>query len=250
MLPYLIVCPMAFFAGIVDAIAGGGGLISFPAFVLAGLPVHTAIATNKMSSTTGTTIATIKYAINGFIPWKLTPFAIFAAFAGSAIGSNIALIISDHYFKILLLFLVPVIAYYVLKNKNFSNTTDELPLVKKTIFCSSIAFVVGIYDGFYGPGTGTFLILLLTAFAHMKLSTANGLTKVINLTTNIAALCVFLLNGKVLLPLGITAGIFNAAGNYIGATAFSHKGMNILRPIMILVLAVFLVKIVVDIAFG
>lgn len=246
MISYLIVCPMVFLAGFIDAIAGGGGLISFPAFIFAGLPIHTAIATNKMSSSMGTSIATLKYARNGFIPWKLTPFSIAAAFAGSAIGSNIALILSDWYFKILMLILVPVIAYYVLKNKNFANTNEELPFVKTTIFCSCIAFVIGIYDGFYGPGTGTFLIILLTSFANMKLSTANGLTKVINLATNIAALCVFLLNGKVLLPLGITAGIFNIAGNYLGASVFSQKGVKIVKPIMILVLVIFFAKIIAD----
>ncbi|MCQ2452693.1 MAG: TSUP family transporter, partial [Oscillospiraceae bacterium] len=106
-----------------------------------------------------------------------------------------------------------------------------------------VAFAIGIYDGFYGPGTGTFLLLLLTGIAHMELTKANGLTKVINLTSNIAALTVYLINGKALLALGLCAGVFNIAGNYIGASLFKKGGAKFTRPVMILVLLIFFIKV-------
>ena len=106
------------------------------------------------------------------------------------------------------------------------------------------AFTIGIYDGLYGPGTGTFLILLLTGLAYMQLEKANGLTKTINLTTNTAALTVYLLSGNVQIVLGLVAGIFNIAGNYLGAKRFEMGGSKIVKPVVILVLTVFFVKTV------
>ena len=109
-----------------------------------------------------------------------------------------------------------------------------------------IALAVGVYDGFYGPGTGTFLLLLLTALGHMPLQMANGTTKAINLTSNITALVVFLLNGKVLLPLGIVAGLFNIAGNYLGARLFEKGGAKAVKPVMIVVLVIFFIRVITD----
>lgn len=106
------------------------------------------------------------------------------------------------------------------------------------------ALFLGVYDGFYGPGTGTFLLLLLTGIAHLSLKEANGVTKVINSTTNIAALCIFLLHGKVLFPLGIIAGLFGMAGNYLGARYFEKGGARNVKPIILLVLSIFFCKIV------
>ena len=112
-----------------------------------------------------------------------------------------------------------------------------------------IAFVIGIYDGFYGPGTGTFLLLLLTAFAHMKLSEANGVAKIINLTTNITTLVVYASNAKVLVPLGITAGLFSMTGNYLGSRFFEKSGAKAAKPIMLVVLTIFCIRIIGELFF-
>ncbi|MCQ2445421.1 MAG: sulfite exporter TauE/SafE family protein [Clostridia bacterium] len=249
MLKYLIICPLVFLAGFIDAIAGGGGLISLPAYSLAGLPLHAAVATNKMSSTMGTSIATAKYAKSGFIPWKLAPFGAGFAYLGSVLGANLALRTGDKAFKIILLCVLPVTAFYVLKKKHFDENKEELPFKKACLIASGIAFAVGIYDGFYGPGTGTFLILLLTGLGHMELKNANGLTKVINLTSNIAALTVYLINGQVLLLLGITAGLFNIAGNYLGARCFEKNSAGFAKPVTLVVLVIFWCKLIYETLF-
>lgn len=243
---FLIVCPLVFVAGFIDAIAGGGGLISLPAYMFAGIPVHNAIGTNKLSSAMGTTITTIKYGLNGFINWKLAPFCALFALAGSSIGAQISLLISDFVFKIIMLIILPFVAFYVLKGKSWISEKQSFSLLKTLIISVLIAFSVGIYDGFYGPGTGTFLLLLLTTFAHMKLQDANGTTKVINLTTNITSLVIFFINGTVIIWLGILAGIFGMAGNLLGARLFSKGGAKFTKPIMISVIIIFMIKIVVE----
>jgi len=244
---YLIVCPLVFIAGFIDAIAGGGGLISLPAYLITGMPVTVCLGTNKMSSAMGTTISTVKYARKGFVPWRIALFCIPCAFAGSGIGSNIALRIDDNIFKIIMLFILPLTGIYVLTKKELTPSGDELPYVKSVFVSMLVAFVVGIYDGFYGPGTGTFLILLLTALSRLSLSKANGLTKTINLSTNIAALTVFIINGQVMFPLGIIAGLCNVAGNYLGAGRFEKGGIRWTRPLMIVVLSVFFIKVLMEI---
>ena len=244
---FLIVCPLAFIAGFVDSIAGGGGLISLPAFIFAGLPVHQAIGTNKLSSTMGTTIATIRYAINGYMVKAFVIVGVACGLTGSWIGSNLALMASDTMLKAIMLVALPFIAFFVLKTKDLDAFSAEpLPRGKAMAITAAIALAVGVYDGFYGPGTGTFLMMLLPALAHQDVRTAAGTTKAINLSTNVAALVVFLVNGAVLLPLGLAAGAFNIVGNYIGAGKFTKAGSAIVRPIMLVVLVLFAAKLIFD----
>lgn len=246
-MPYIIIFPLTFLAGVVDAMAGGGGLISLPAFLIAGLPVHNAIATNKLSSSMGTSMATFRLSRAGFIPWRQTLLCIAAALAGSALGARLALLVSDYIFKRLMLVILPLTAFYIMRSKPFDRPAPELKRNQILLRSALIAFFVGIYDGFYGPGTGTFLILLLSGAAGYSLYEANGMTKAINLTTNLSALTVFLLHGKVLIPLGLAAGLCNIAGNYIGVNFFKNKGSRIVRPVMLGVLAVFFIKTLLEI---
>ena len=244
---FLIVCPLALIAGMVDAIAGGGGLISLPAFIFAGLPVHNAIATNKLASTMGTTIATIRYAINGYMVKAFVVVGIACGLSGSTLGSNLALITDDGIFKAIMLLILPFVAFFVLRTKNLDAFASvEIPRSRALGITAAIAFAIGIYDGFYGPGTGTFLMLALTALAHQDIRTAAGTTKAINLSTNAAALAVFLVNGTVLLPLGLAAGVFNIIGNWIGSSSFVRRGSSIARPVMLIVIVLFAIRLIYD----
>ena len=245
---YWPVFPAVFIAGIVDAIAGGGGLITLPVYMLVGLPPHEAIGTNKMSSCMGTTTATYRFAREGYINFRLALFAVVFALAGSYTGAQISLRISNESFKILMLFILPVTAWFVLRTRNFDIKREPYGFKKTCALSCLIAFVIGAYDGFYGPGTGTFLILLLTWVAHLTLKEANGLTKAINMTTNVTSLAVFLYNGTVLLPLGIMAGLCNIAGNWIGVSFFDKKGGSVVKPVMLLVLTIFLGKTILELA--
>ena len=239
-----IVLPLLFIAGFVDAIGGGGGLISIPAYLFCGLPPHLAIGTNKLSSSMGTSIATWRYAKNGYIPWKIAGLSVITALLGSFLGARLALVASDRLLMIFMLVALPIVGFYVIYKKDLNNDKPAFGASKTAILCMAVAFVVGIYDGFYGPGTGTFLLLLLTGVARLDVFKAAGVTKAINLTTNVTALIVFLASGTALIGLGITGGIANIAGNYLGAKLFSNKGSAIVRPIILVVSVVFAVRLV------
>lgn len=243
-LPYLIVCPLVFLAGFIDAIAGGGGLISLPAYMLAGLPPHIAIGTNKLSSAVGTTVATAQYISKGFMVWRLAVPAIVFSLIGANIGSNLTLLVSENMFLIIMLIALPVIAIYVFTHKSLSNPFEPEITTRVWVVVLASAFFIGMYDGFYGPGTGTFLMLLLTGAAHLTTRQAAGITKAINLSSNVMSLTVFLINGTVLLPLGLTAALFSIAGNYLGARSFIKKGDAIARPAIITVISIFIIKVI------
>ena len=243
-----IVCPLVFLGGFVDAVAGGGGLISLPAYMIAGLPVHNAIATNKLSSAMGTSVATFRLARAHFIPWKKAVPCVIAALIGSNIGAHLALLVDAELFKRVMLVILPLTALYLLlRRKDFDDPGEELPPLKTLLLSVAIAFVIGAYDGFYGPGTGTFLILLLTSVAHFRLGEANGVSKAINLTTNLSSLAVYLMNGKVILLLGFVAGLCGIAGNYIGITFFQSRGSKAVKPLMLTVLTIFFIRILTEI---
>lgn len=239
-----VVLPLLFAAGFVDAIGGGGGLISIPAYLLSGLPPHIAIGTNKLSSSMGTAVATGHYARRGYIPWKTAGASVAFALAGSFAGAQLTLVASEFVLTVFMLVALPVIAFYVVWKKDLVNEKPPLSARRTLALCAGIAFAVGVYDGFYGPGTGTFLMLLLTGAARLDVFRAAGVTKAINLTTNVTALVVFLSSGVVLVGLGLLAGAFNIAGNYLGARMFSSKGQAIVRPIILVVLAVFAARLV------
>lgn len=241
---FLVVCPLAFLAGFVDAVAGGGGLISLPAYLIAGLPVHAAIGTNKLSSSMGTAVATASFARNGYIAWRQALLFVPCALMGSALGANLALLIENETFTILMLFILPITAFYVLRAKPLDEARTPYSFGKTVAIGMAIAFGIGIYDGFYGPGTGTFLLLSLTAVAHLGLREANGATKAINLSTNVAALVVFVMNGSVLFLLGLVAGLFSITGNYLGARHFERSGARVVRPVMVVVLSVLFVRMI------
>ena len=242
---FLIVCPMLFLAGLVDAIGGGGGLISLPAYLLSGVPVHQAIATNKMSSTCGTCLTTVQFIRKGLVNWRLALPTIFAAILGSSLGANASLAMEDGIMEKVLFVVLPIVALIVLNPKTFhDHAEEEFHMNAKTWITATIsALVVGLYDGFYGPGTGTFLIIAFTVFARMNLRSANAQAKVINLTTNITSLTIFVLNGQVVFWLGLAAAVCNMAGNYVGANLALTKGSRITRPVIVFVLILLFLKV-------
>ena len=245
-LSFLIVCPLLFLAGLVDSIGGGGGLISLPAYLLAGLPVHQAIATNKLSSTCGTTLSTVRFLRHGLINLKLALPAAAAAFAGSALGARFSLLVSEEVMKYILFAVLPVAAFFVLNRHLFQDRGGEAVADRRTlIVCVLSALVIGAYDGFYGPGTGTFLIIAFTVFARMSVSAANAQAKVINLTSNITSLAVFLLNGQVVFLLGLAGALCNMAGNYVGSGLALTRGAKIVRPVILAVLLLLFLKIII-----
>lgn len=242
---FLIVCPLLFLAGLVDAIGGGGGLISLPAYLLSGVPIHNAIATNKLSSACGTTLATIRFIRQGLVNWRLALPTIAFAVLGSSLGAHLSMATGEGIMEKILFVILPVVAFLVLNPRIFhDNREAEIRLNRRTLLTAILSsFAVGIYDGFYGPGTGTFLIIAFTVFARLNIRTANAQAKVINLTTNITSLTIFILNGQVVFLLGLAAAVCNMAGNYVGAGLAMTRGSRITRPVILLVLVLLFLKV-------
>ena len=242
---FLIVCPFLFLAGLIDAIGGGGGLISLPAYLIAGLPPHAAVATNKLSSACGTTLATLRFIKNGLVNLKLAVPSVIAAIIGSSIGANLSLLIKEEIMLYIMIAILPICAFLVLNKKLFHDGGEnEITLDRRTYITATIAaLIIGMYDGFYGPGAGTFLIIAFTVFAKIRMKTANAQAKVINLTSNISSLIIFLINGEVLFSVGIVAAACNKLGGYIGAGLVMKNGAKIVKPSIIFVLILLALKV-------
>lgn len=247
---YLIVCPMVFLAGLVDAIGGGGGLISLPAYLIAGLPPHFAIATNKLSSATGTAISTGRYCINGCVDWKAAIPGTLAAVLGAQIGARFSLATAEEILRILLLILLPLIALWMIFRKNpVPEDGKPIPRRKQLILITLVSFALGLYDGFYGPGTGTFLLLLYTGVCGLSARQASGNVKLANLASNVSSLIVFLQSGNVLFTLGLTTAAFSVAGHWVGSGLAIRKGTRLIRFVILGVVLLFLIRTVAELFF-
>ena len=243
---YFIVCPLLFLAGLVDSIRGGGGLISLPAFLIAGVPPHMALATNKMNSTLGTVISISRFIKSGYVDFRAAAPAAVASVTGAFLGAKLSLSVDEDIIRHLMIVILPVVAFYVIKNKNMGDNekTGKITARKKVILTIAIALALGLYDGFYGPGTGTFLLLLLTGAARMDMRSASGVTKVLNLSSNVSALLTFIASGMVNYRLGLISGLFCIAGHYIGSGMVMSGGKKVVRPIIMAVLGILFVRVV------
>lgn len=241
---FLIVCPFAFLAGLVDAIGGGGGLISIPAYLLAGLPAHETIATNRFSACLGTITATIRYCKQHYVDYKLALLGAAMAALGGLTGANLALMLDEFVLKIVLIVLLPFLAAYIFLKKDFAlKSVQNMSLSKQYAVVLTSTLCIGAYAGFYGPCSGTFLILVYSSLAKMDILKAEGNAKFVNAATDICSLIVFLINGFVLLPLGMCAAVFSMAGNYIGSGLVMKNSAKIIRAVILFVLALLFLKI-------
>lgn len=245
----LLICIGVFCASFVDAIGGGGGIISVPCYLLAGLPAHFALGTNKLSSCIGTVASTLRYIKNGYVDWILGIPSIALALAGAHLGTRLQLMVDEKYLQYVLLAVLPVIAVVMLRKKHLpeqKGTMNEW-LRRGIVWGSSL--LVGAYDGFYGPGTGTFLLLIFCYLGKLDVRTASGNVKIVNLSSNIGALVTSLIAGKVLISIGLIAAVFSIAGQYLGAGLALKNGSKIVKPVIFVVLALLAAKVILEL-FG
>lgn len=244
----LIVCPLVFLAALVDSIAGGGGIISLSAYQLAGLPPHVALGTNKFSSTVATSVSAFRFARGGSIHFPTAAASALFALIGSALGARLALFLSERVLQIVLMVLLPIATVFILTRKTLSDEESGKTLSggKAMAACGAIGLVIGCYDGFFGPGTGTFLILAFVFFVGMPLRNAMGNAKVVNLASNVAALLTLGSQGKVVLWIGIPAAVCGMLGGYLGSGLALKNGAKIFRPVLLVVMALLLVKLLLD----
>ena len=243
---YLIVCPLIFLGGFVDSIAGGGGLITLPAYYIAGLPPALAGGTNKFSAMSGTAMATARYAAAGKIDWPKGITALLGSVPGSALGAWLLTLIPGIYVKLGLILALPLVAVLVLKNKDLSTRAPLIGEKWSLPVCFFIGLLIGLYDGLVGPGTGTFLILAYVMFLGEEALTASGTAKLVNLGSNFGALITLILTGHVLYALALPAAAFGIAGNFAGSNLAIKNGAPFIRKLLLVVLALLLIKLLID----
>ena len=243
----LLICPLIFISGFIDSIAGGGGLISLPTYNIAGFSPHFALGTNKFVSCIGTVFSTMRFVKNKNYNLTSAIPSILFALIGAVIGAKIAVYLDVVVLRYILIFGIPVIAVIVYRKKNLEKRTPKnLSKIKIILYSSVIGFVIGGYDGFFGPGTGTFLILIYSSVLGFDLLTSMGNAKLVNLASNIASLVVFIAEGKIIFMIGIPAAFCAIAGHYIGSGFAIKKGQTIVRPMLLVVLALLLAKLIAD----
>lgn len=241
----LIVCPLIFLGAFVDSIAGGGGLITLPAYMMAGLPVHLAAGTNKVVAGSGTLMAVVRFFRSGKIRIRVALCAALGSLTGGFIGAEIAKLLPGSLLKGMMLVALPMMAIFLTVKKDFGQDTavqKEISVRKEVLISLAIGLAIGLYDGIIGPGTGTLLIMAFTAFLSMEMVTASGCAKVANLASNIASATSYIMGGFVMWSLAIPALMCSMAGAYCGSQYAIRGGGKKIRNMIFVVLGLMFVK--------
>lgn len=246
--PYLPLTLLVFLAGFVDAIAGGGGLITLPAYLAHGLSPALLLGTNKLSSSMGTAVAAVKMLREARFGLDLLFILVLLAAGGSFLGARLISLVPPETIRYLLIVLLPPVAIFLGARKSFgladtSARHSENALLRRA---GALSFGVSFYDGLLGPGTGTFLAVGFAKLCGYDLLRATALAKLLNLVSNLAALATFLWLGTVDVKLGLAMGLAGMAGNYAGSHMALKRGAWIIRPMLFTVSAALLAKVAWD----
>jgi uncharacterized protein len=241
----------AFVAGWVDAVVGGGGLIQLPALLIA-LPSNTQpaviLGTNKISSFCGTVTSSVTYALRVPLDWRTVAPLVIAAAVGSALGASLAKLLPKDAFTPIVLAALIAVGTYVWRRPQLGMVSVRKHVGRGHYGRTAlIGLVVGAYDGFLGPGTGSFFVILLVAVLGYGFLEASANAKVANLVTNLAAIVVFGLSGSVLWALGLVMGAANLMGGYLGARTAISRGNSFIRKVFLIVLTGLIIKLTYDV---
>lgn len=217
--------------GFVDAIAGGGGLIMVPALVFAGLPPHIVLGTNKVQSMCGTGMATYRFRRAGLFRIGPNKGLVGAVFVGAAAGALVIQRLDSRLLALVVPLLLLAVALYTVFSPRMDDT-DHAPRIGEAAY-RPVAAAVGFYDGFFGPGTGQFFATTLVGLRGFGLTRATGLTKLLNVTSNLASVIVFAMGGQVLWLLGLCMAAGSVLGGWLGAHSATRFGARLIRPLMI-----------------
>ncbi len=247
----LLICVGVFLASFMDAIAGGGGIISVPTYLigLTGVPTYFALGTNKLSSAIGTVFSTARFIRRGFVNWKLAIPSVFLALIGSVGGTWLQHRTPELVLKYLLLAVLPVVAFITLRTRTWPDQPGDIPFSRQAAIVWAASFAVGAYDGYYGPGTGTFLMIIFIRLAKLDTRTAAGNVKIVNLASNIGSVTTALLSGYALIGVGLISAVASVLGHYLGAGLAIKNGSKIVRPTVILVLILLTAKVLSELIF-
>ncbi|MDN3677923.1 TSUP family transporter [Flavobacterium paronense] len=248
----ILLCIASFFAGFVDAIVGGGGLIQTPValILLPNLAVSSIIGSLKIPAFSGTSFAANQYLKKVDMNWKLLSIMAVVAFASAFLGSNLLTKVHNDFMKPLLLVVLTLIAIYTFTKKDFGiHQAKEHTVKRQFLLAISMSIVLGFYDGFIGPGTGSFLVLAFVTVLGFDFLHASANAKMVNLATNFGSICLFIIKGKIIWAIAIPMAICNALGGWIGAKLAIKKGNGFIRIFFLIVVIGTLIRFGYDVFF-
>lgn len=222
----------AVLAGFIDAIAGGGGLIMVPALLFAGVPPLDTLGTNKLQSMFGTATAFRNFARKGLVDWREHKGSIEAIFAGATAGVLLVQAVSSDALRLIIPVLLLVMAGYTILSPRMHDEDAHERLTARAY--APIAGAIGFYDGFFGPGTGSFFATTLVALRGVGLTRATARTKLFNLTSNFASVLFFALGGRIWWGLGLCMALGSISGGWLGSHTAMRFGARLIRPLLVL----------------
>lgn len=242
----VIICGIAALAGgCIDAVAGGGGLLTLPALLICGVPPHVALGTNKVSACFGTAVALFNYSRNHLVSWHMAASGIMFSLVGSWVSTLLALHLNSDILGKIIVMLLPIgVAATLLPGRK--NATAHIPEkgLKYWLLLPSICFVLGVYDGFFGPATGSFLILALHWILGLGLIQASATAKTFNLGSNVSGAASFILHGTIIWPLALVMAACFMTGNWIGSKIAIRVGAKAVRVFLFFSLLLLMVSLV------
>jgi hypothetical protein len=244
-LNFYLLLSAAFLAGFVDAIVGGGGLIQLPAFFLAfpAMPPAVILGSNKFASFSGTAVATVRYIQDTPVRWKAVWPAIATALVFSVIGALMVSLFNKEMVKPLVLILLILVAIYTFVKKDFGLSEKPGISERKMLFASLVTgLLLGLYDGFFGPGTGSFLIVIYVSVFGFSFLDASVSAKLVNCATNLAALSFFIYSGNIRFAIAVPLALCNMAGSFLGVRMALLKGSRFIRVLFLVVVSGMILK--------
>ncbi|MWV61229.1 TSUP family transporter [Helicobacter saguini] len=229
---YLILFCTAFVAGFVDSIAGGGGIITIPALFLAGIPPHIALGTNKLQGTFGSFSASLHFYRMGVLDLRANAPFIVCVFALAACGTLLINVFDSTILAKFIPFLLIIFAIYFLFSPKIKEQDSKTRIPNALL--AAILGIIGFYDGFFGPGTGSFLMAALILLGGFGVTQSLARAKILNFTSNIASLLIFSIFGNILWILGLVMGVGQFIGAYFGAKLASKHGIKIIKPLIVI----------------
>ena len=229
---FIILFFVAFFASLIDSIAGGGGLLTTPSMLLLGIPPLNVLATNKFQSCFGTFTSTLNYYRNGLLTEKKRVLYFVLSFVGSTVGTLLVSKISNETLETIIPILLIGAAVFFIMNKGPSGVNQNYKLL---VIFNLLVFAIGFYDGFFGPGTGSFFVLSFIIIKGVNIMEATAVTKLLNFSSNFAAFLIFAYQGYVIWILGLVMAVAQIAGAYTGSKFAIKNGEKVVRPVLVIV---------------
>ena len=247
---YVIVFLLVGFAGFIDSIAGGGGLIAVPTYLALGMPAEFILGTNKCVSSTGATFAVFRYIRSRTIIWQTVIYAIGAALVGSAIGAALSIYLSRTLIFSILLVVIPILLYIQAKQVPPLSATPDLTRRQIVLRTTLAGFFLGGYDGIFGPGTGTFLLLAFMWFLQMSAREASANARIVNYASNVSAFAYFLIQGRIFWQVAVVAVFASILGNWLGSGLVLKNADRVVVPVFRFVLLLLMLKCSYDLFFS